>query len=111
MAVVALFASAAFAIPPRRPGGRPHKGRPSGQSARGVQVGQEATDFELPVLIERQDDKRVQIILVYIAGSMLGADGKPKKELLAPDGLHLSDEGYKLWTSVTLPLIGKPDKQ
>ena len=46
-----------------------------------------------------------------IAGAMLGADGKPKKELLAKDGLHLSAEGYKLWTSLTLPLLGKPDKQ
>jgi lysophospholipase L1-like esterase len=34
-----------------------------------------------------------------------------KKELLAKDGLHLSEAGYKLWTSLTLPLIGKPDKQ
>ena len=46
-----------------------------------------------------------------IATPMLGDDGKPKKELLAKDGLHLSDEGYKLWTSLTGPLIGKPDKQ
>jgi len=46
-----------------------------------------------------------------IASGMLGADGKPKKELLAKDGLHLSDEGYKLWTSLAEPLIGKPDKK
>ncbi|MDP6635244.1 MAG: GDSL-type esterase/lipase family protein [Phycisphaerae bacterium] len=46
-----------------------------------------------------------------IATPMLGDDGKVKKELLAKDGLHLSEAGYKLWTSLTLPLIGKPDKQ
>ena len=45
-----------------------------------------------------------------IVTPMLGADGKPKKELLASDGLHLSEAGYKLWTSLTLPLLGKSDK-
>jgi lysophospholipase L1-like esterase len=45
-----------------------------------------------------------------IATPMLGADGKPKRELLSKDRLHLSAEGYRLWTSLTLPLIGKPDK-
>ncbi|MBL7221475.1 MAG: hypothetical protein ISS69_15295 [Phycisphaerae bacterium] len=64
MAVVALLASAAFAIPPRRPGGRPRTGRPSGQSASSVQIGRQATDFELPVLIERQDDKGRKVAVV-----------------------------------------------
>jgi len=64
MAVVAVFATAAFAISPRRPGGRPHKGRPPGQSAATTKIGQEATDFELPVLIERQDDKGETVAVV-----------------------------------------------
>ena len=33
-----------------------------------------------------------------IPPAMLGKDGKPKKELFAKDGLHLSPEGYHLWT-------------
>lgn len=31
---------------------------------------------------------------------MLGDDGKPRAELLAPDGLHLSEKGYALWQKV-----------
>ena len=38
-----------------------------------------------------------------IATPMLGEDGKPKPELFARDGLHLSPAGYALWTSVVKP--------
>ena len=31
---------------------------------------------------------------------MLGWDEKPRKELYAEDGLHLSPQGYQLWTAV-----------
>ena len=31
---------------------------------------------------------------------MLGWDEKPRKELFAEDGLHLSPQGYQLWTAV-----------
>jgi len=34
---------------------------------------------------------------------MRGADGMPRRELFAEDGLHLSDEGYALWTALVLP--------
>ena len=64
VAAVAMFVSATFAVRPHRPGGRPSSGRPPGQSARSVQVGQEAADFELPVLIERQDDKGQKVAVV-----------------------------------------------
>jgi lysophospholipase L1-like esterase len=33
---------------------------------------------------------------------MLGADGLPRKELFAPDGLHLSPEGYQVWQEVLI---------
>lgn len=48
-----------------------------------------------------QDDKRLQYL--DIAGPMLGDDGKPRGELFAKDGLHLSEEGYRLWTSLLKP--------
>ena len=31
---------------------------------------------------------------------MLGADGTPRPELFADDGLHLSAEGYRVWSRV-----------
>lgn len=34
--------------------------------------------------------------------AMLGADGKPRTELFQADGLHLSAEGYRLWTKIVL---------
>lgn len=37
---------------------------------------------------------------IDITGPMLGADGKPRAELLAKDGLHLSPAGYALWNEI-----------
>jgi lysophospholipase L1-like esterase len=31
---------------------------------------------------------------------MLGEDGRPRKELFKDDGLHLNEEGYRLWTKL-----------
>ena len=31
---------------------------------------------------------------------MLGNDGKPRHELFVKDGLHLTEEGYRIWTQV-----------
>jgi lysophospholipase L1-like esterase len=36
---------------------------------------------------------------------MLGEDGEPRESLFVKDGLHLSDEGYKLWTEKVTPVI------
>lgn len=38
---------------------------------------------------------------------MLGADGTPRPELFAKDGLHLNAAGYELWTSVIRPFVNK----
>lgn len=40
-----------------------------------------------------------------IDASMLGADGLPRPELFVEDGLHLSEEGYKLWSDQLRPLL------
>ena len=37
---------------------------------------------------------------IDIFAPMLGADGMPRKELFVEDGLHLNDEGYRLWTKI-----------
>jgi lysophospholipase L1-like esterase len=38
---------------------------------------------------------------------MIGPDGLPRKDLLAQDGLHLSHDGYLLWSSLVLPHLEK----
>ena len=35
--------------------------------------------------------------------SMIGKDGTPKPELFVEDGLHLTPEGYKVWTQMLRP--------
>lgn len=42
---------------------------------------------------------------VDVASSMLGANGKPRRELFLKDGLHLNAAGYSLWTSSVSPII------
>jgi lysophospholipase L1-like esterase len=37
---------------------------------------------------------------VDVFDPMLGTDGRPLRELFAPDGLHLSPAGYRLWTQI-----------
>jgi len=36
---------------------------------------------------------------VEIEGAMMGPDGRPNAALFEPDGLHLSPEGYRVWTA------------
>jgi lysophospholipase L1-like esterase len=40
---------------------------------------------------------------VDIATPMLGENSTPRAELFLDDGLHLNDEGYRLWTSLVRP--------
>jgi lysophospholipase L1-like esterase len=36
---------------------------------------------------------------------MLGADGRPRRELFRDDSLHMTPAGYELWTSVIRPYL------
>jgi lysophospholipase L1-like esterase len=40
---------------------------------------------------------------VEVGPPMLGADGKPRPELFVQDGLHLTADGYTLWTTLLRP--------
>lgn len=42
---------------------------------------------------------------VDVSTDMLGEDGKPKPELLLSDGLHMTREGYDLWTEILKPYL------
>lgn len=50
-------------------------------------------------------DPRLQYIDVVTP--MLNSDGQPRPELYAKDGLHLSEEGYKLWNDLVRPLVSE----
>lgn len=53
-----------------------------------------------------KDDR---IDYVDIDTPMIGSDGKPESELFIQDGLHMSDEGYKVWNELVLPLLVKKE--
>jgi lysophospholipase L1-like esterase len=42
---------------------------------------------------------------VDVDGPMLGWDEKPRKDLFVADGLHMTPEGYELWTTLVRPFI------
>ena len=43
------------------------------------------------------------LTFVDIVPQMLGADGKPRKELLVEDGLHMTPAGYTIWNDALRP--------
>ena len=46
-----------------------------------------------------------QMDYVDIFEPMLGKDGKPSPELFLKDGLHLNEQGYKIWADAIRPLL------
>jgi lysophospholipase L1-like esterase len=51
-------------------------------------------------LIEQYARSEKNIDFIDIFPVMLGPDGKPRKELFRPDGLHMNAEGYALWIPI-----------
>ncbi|PYR69964.1 MAG: hypothetical protein DMF87_23130 [Acidobacteria bacterium] len=45
------------------------------------------------------------LTFVDIVPQMLGPDGKPRKELLVEDGLHMTPAGYKIWNDALRPIL------
>jgi lysophospholipase L1-like esterase len=56
-------------------------------------------------LIREYCDADDRLGFVDVDGPMLGWDGKPRKDLLIQDGLHLSPKGYVLWTALVQPFL------
>lgn len=50
--------------------------------------------------IRRVLNNRSRGYYIDVYHPMLGQDGRPRAELFDADGLHLSAEGYRLWTSI-----------
>lgn len=59
-------------------------------------------------LIEAAAAADPRLAFVNLEPAMLGADGIPRRELFAADGLHLSAEGYALWAALLAPHLRLP---
>ncbi len=44
---------------------------------------------------------------VDIFSPMIGISGKPEKKWFIEDGLHMTSEGYQLWTEILEPYISE----
>src|SRR5262245_58929582 len=57
-------------------------------------------------ICERDD----RLAFLDLDNLMLGWDEKPRQELYVEDSLHLSPQGYQLWTAVLRPYLVQPSK-
>jgi lysophospholipase L1-like esterase len=53
--------------------------------------------------VEAQATQDLRFVDIY--PRMLGTDGTPRRDLYAPDGLHLSPAGYAVWTAAVRPEV------
>jgi len=56
-------------------------------------------------LIEEYCKNNKGLVYVDVVKPMLGEDGKPRPELFVKDGLHMTEEGYKVWSAILKPLL------
>ncbi len=56
-------------------------------------------------MIEKLAGEQSYLHYADTATPLVGDDGRPRPELFVKDGLHLSDEGYRLWTDVVRKTI------
>jgi lysophospholipase L1-like esterase len=54
-------------------------------------------------LIQAEAQTDPQLAFVDVDRPMIGPDGKPRPELFKKDGLHLNDQGYRLWSELVRP--------
>jgi lysophospholipase L1-like esterase len=62
---------------------------------------------EANVRIRKHIEGEPRAFFLDVGPAMLDANGKPRRELFAADGLHLSGEGYALWTQLLQPVLEK----
>ncbi len=60
-------------------------------------------------LIETSAEEEARLTFLDIDTPMIGEDGRPRPELFVEDGLHLSDDGYRLWTDLLAPHLDARD--
>jgi len=56
-------------------------------------------------LVQQYCATHAHLTFVDIVPQMLGADGKPRPELLVADGVHMTPAGYKIWNDALRPIL------
>jgi lysophospholipase L1-like esterase len=56
-------------------------------------------------MIQKQCEANPKLEFLDVWPLMLNETGEPRKELLVSDGLHMSEEGYQIWTNALKPLL------
>ena len=56
-------------------------------------------------IVKNYCETHPNLTYLNIEPQMLGADGKPRADLLVQDGLHMTPEGYKIWNAAIKPLL------
>ncbi len=56
-------------------------------------------------LVEEFCNSNELINYIDIVPPMLGADGTPRPELFKWDGIHMTELGYEIWTSIVKPIL------
>jgi lysophospholipase L1-like esterase len=51
-------------------------------------------------LVEEYSKSHKNVGYIDVVPVMVDSEGKPRKELFRPDGLHMNREGYKLWVPI-----------
>ncbi len=55
--------------------------------------------------IQAQAAQEKRLTFIDIEAAMLGEDKTPRADLLKEDGLHMVEEGYKIWTDLVKPAL------
>lgn len=58
-------------------------------------------------LVKAYASSHPNLDFVDIVPQMLDASGNPRPEMLVADGLHMTAEGYKVWTAALRPHLGE----
>lgn len=70
-----------------------------------ARAGTHAEGRRLNAMLDALCRSRPRRRLVDVAAAMVDADGRARGELFLDDGLHLSAQGYDVWTSVVRPVL------
>jgi lysophospholipase L1-like esterase len=56
-------------------------------------------------LLQQYASERYNVHYVDVGSDLLGADGRPIPGLFRGDRLHLTEDGYEIWTRIVTPVL------